>query len=157
MSKAINPFETIGYNSISAKILISVGKVGDLSRVYVKNKNSVRRSLCNLIQKKMIKKNKKGGLYLTEYGIIEFFKLELSQVDLLPVNKVCMVVFDVPEISKHWRNTLRKFLKGTCFFPLQKSVWISPFDAADKLMEILRFLKLENLVKIYIAEEIETR
>jgi CRISPR-associated endonuclease Cas2 len=105
----------------------------------------------------MIKKNKKGGLYLTEYGIIEFFKLELSQVDLLPVNKVCMVVFDVPEISKHWRNTLRKFLKGTCFFPLQKSVWISPFDAADKLMEILRFLKLENWVKIYIAEEIETR
>ncbi len=39
-----------------------------------------------------------------------------------------MLIFDVPEKERHYRDTLRKFLKQLRMGCLQKSVWITPQD-----------------------------
>lgn len=39
-----------------------------------------------------------------------------------------MLIFDVPEKERHYRDTLRKFLKQMRMGCLQKSVWITPRD-----------------------------
>jgi phenylacetic acid degradation operon negative regulatory protein len=39
-----------------------------------------------------------------------------------------MLIFDVPESERHYRDTLRKFLKQLRMGCLQKSVWITPRD-----------------------------
>lgn len=39
-----------------------------------------------------------------------------------------MLIFDVPESERHYRDTLRKFLKQLRMGWLQKSVWITPRD-----------------------------
>lgn len=156
MRKTKNPFNKIRSNTILAKILISIGEVGDLSITYIKNKNSIKKSLKRLIQRKLVKEEKNGKLHLTDLGLVEFLKLELSQTDLLPKGKICIVVFDIPEISRSWRDILRKFLRDSCFFPLQKSVWISQFDAAEKLSKIFNLLNLKKWIKVYNATEVGT-
>ncbi len=39
-----------------------------------------------------------------------------------------LLIFDVPETERHYRNTLRKFMKQMRMGCLQKSVWITPRD-----------------------------
>lgn len=148
--------KTIRPTSVSAKILISLGKNGDLSRVY-KNKRVIQKGLNRLIKRGFITTDRRKKIKLSKIGLIEFFKLELTQTDPLPENRVCLVVFDVPEISKETRDLIRKFLKNFCFFPFQKSVWVSQFNAAKPLCKILHLTKLNKWVKVFTATEATVR
>lgn len=154
MGQNKNIFKTIKPTSVSAKILISLGEVGDLSRVHA-NKRVVQKGRERLIKKGLIQVINQKKIKLSEAGLIEFFKLELTQTDLLSKNKICLVVFDVPEISKEVRNLLRKFLKDSCFFPFQKSVWISQFNMAKPLSKIFHLMKLDKWVRVFMATEVK--
>lgn len=156
MGQCKNIFKTIQPTSVSAKILISLGEVGDLSRVCV-NKRVIQKGQERLIKKGLIQFINQRKIKLSEAGLIEFFKLELTQTDLLSKNKICLVVFDVPEISKEVRNLLRKFLKDSCFFPFQKSVWVSQFDMAKPLSKIFHLTKLDKWVRVFTATEVKMK
>lgn len=156
MRKPKIKFNQINPGTGVAKILISVAQFGDISRVYSKNKKAVFSNLCRLKKRGLIKSDNSNGnnrFLLTKEGLIEFLKLELSQVDLLPEGKCCMVVFDIPEISRALREVLTIFLEDSCFIRIQKSVWISPFDAADLLARIFYLLEIDNWVRVFIVEE----
>lgn len=138
-----------------AEVLISIGRFGNTTRVYTKNKRAVSDGVKRLIKRNFIeiKDKKTKKFYLTEKGLIEFLKLELIRTDLLPDGRECMVVFDIPEAKRELREALRIFLEDACFIRLQKSVWISQFDAADLLAEIFYLLNLDKWVKVFLIEE----
>jgi DNA-binding transcriptional regulator PaaX len=48
-----------------------------------------------------------------------------------------LVIFDISQLKKFYREALRGKLKELAFYPLQKSVWIYPFDCRDEI-ELLR-------------------
>ena len=155
MRKPKIKFNQIKPNSNAAKVLVSIGRFGDTSRVYSKNKKSISTNISRLVEREFItiQKDDPRPFVLTKGGLIEFLKLELVQTDLLPKGKECMVVFDIQEKKRDLRDVLTIFLEESCFIRLQKSVWISPFDAAEKLAEIFKLLEIEKMVKVYTVEE----
>lgn len=88
---------------------------------------------------------------LTDKGAQELFRLRIMQADLFEDDRVCMVVFDVPEQASSFRKNLRHFLSTAGFIPIQKSVWISPFDAGRLLAEMFQG-KGRGWIRVYTAK-----
>lgn len=59
----------------------------------------------------------------------------------------CLILFDVPEYQRQYRNLLRKWLKQLGFLEWQKSVWISPYDWQDEFLKFISYLKLSPFVE----------
>jgi len=150
--------------SSSALLLFSVGARGTLNTWVeivptgtIKAKKKFSQDVSRLQEKKLIEKIKKDGKImarLTDRGFVEFLKLKLIGTEELPVGLICMVIFDIPEKEGDLRKLFREFLDSNYFVFLQKSVWISFFDATEILSELVVNLGLEEWVKVYISKEV---
>lgn len=69
--------------------------------------------------------------------------------------KWVMLIFDIPERKRKYRDDLRKSLYALGFQMLQKSVWISPYDVNQELEKIVRAYQIEGYIRIFLIEEIE--
>lgn len=163
MSKKVFRFKTIRPLSEAARILSFVGRHGGQKNwVEIKTsgttkaKQKTSRVLFHLRARGLVdvkKDKKKIRVCLTEKGAIEFWKLELISTDELPNGFYCLVVFDIPEKRAILRDLFRLFLKENCFFPLQKSVWISSFDMVKILKKIFTAWQIDGWVKIFVVCE----
>ena len=68
-----------------------------------------------------------------------------------------IVIFDIPETKKIMRNFFREKLQWLGFKQLQESVWISPYNIADEVEELIEFCHCENYVHYILVEEIDSR
>lgn len=105
------------------------------------------------------KKNHQIYVSLTEKGKS---KANWFQIDALKIKKPNkwdrkwrIVFFDISQLKKFYREAFRGKLKELCFYPLQKSVWIHPFDCYDEI-ELLRdfFGLTEKEVRFIKTEDI---
>ncbi|MBI2484692.1 hypothetical protein HYW18_00885 [Candidatus Uhrbacteria bacterium] len=96
---------------------------------------------------------KKYEVAITEKGWQEIFRLRVFDADLLPEEKMCMVVFDIPESHRSLRKLLRGFLESAGFMPIQRSVWISPFDAAEPITDLFRKSRHARWIRVFTVEE----
>lgn len=99
----------------------------------------------------LIEKDKK--IKLSEEGLTEYARIKVEQSNLLPEGIDCIVVFDIPESKRKIRTFLGKLLVSLAFLRIQKSVWISPFDNAEPLCELLKRLGLKKWVRIFTGKE----
>ena len=105
--------------------------------------------------------NKKGQLYisLTEKGRK---KAGWQQINSLKIKrpkkwdgKWRMVIFDIAQLKKLYREVLRGKLKQLGFRQLQKSIWIHPFDCQDEIDLLRDFFGLsDNELRLVLAEDI---
>ncbi len=66
-----------------------------------------------------------------------------------------IVIFDIAQLKKIYREALRGKLKELGFYPLQKSVWIYPFDCRDEVELLREFFGLtQKELRLIIAEDI---
>lgn len=66
-----------------------------------------------------------------------------------------LVIFDIAQLKKNYREALRSKLKELAFYPLQKSVWIYPFDCKDEIDLLRDFFGLsEKEVRLIVGENI---
>jgi DNA-binding transcriptional regulator PaaX len=66
-----------------------------------------------------------------------------------------IVIFDISQLKKFYREAFRGKLKELGFFPLQKSVWIHPFNCRDEIDLLRDFFGLkEKETRLIIAEDI---
>lgn len=68
-----------------------------------------------------------------------------------------IVVFDIPEKQKKMRNYFRGCLIGLGFRKLQESVWISPYNIADTVEELIDLCKAKEFVHYLLVEELDNR
>ena len=68
-----------------------------------------------------------------------------------------IVIFDIPETKKIMRNFFREKLQWLGFKQLQESVWISPYNIADEVEELIEFCDAGNYVHYILVEEIDSR
>jgi len=68
-----------------------------------------------------------------------------------------IVIWDIPEQKKLVRNLFRRNLKKWGFTPLQRSVWISKKHVADKLIDYIKYLKIEDWVLVIESDKIGPR
>jgi len=86
------------------------------------------------------------------------------QVDALEIKrprkwdeKWRIVIFDISQLKKFYRELFRGKLKELGFYPLQKSVWIHPFDCQDEIELLREFFGLtKDEVRLIVAENIES-
>lgn len=62
-----------------------------------------------------------------------------------------VVMFDIPETHRAMRNGFRKKLDYIGFFPLQKSIFVTPYPCEDEMEELCRSCRLRKYVLIFIA------
>lgn len=68
-----------------------------------------------------------------------------------------IVVFDVPEKKKKLRNYFRGRLIELGFRKLQESVWISPYNIADTVEELIELCRAKEYVHYLLVEELDNR
>ena len=104
-------------------------------------------------------KGKKGVLLTLKgqrKGLRAKFRL-YSEFKTRKDKKWIMVIFDIPEVKRKYRDDFRDFLISLGFQNLQKSVWVCPYDVLKELEEIIRIYSLDKFIRIFIIQEIEIK
>ncbi len=125
------------------------------------NKYNLQEAIRKLYQSKLIKykQNNDGTitLILNEKGK----KLALRyNLDNIKINKPerwdnlwRIVSFDIPEHYKKGRDALSSKLKKLGFYPMQKSVFVLPYDCKKEIDFITEIFGLRPFVRFIIAKE----
>lgn len=66
-----------------------------------------------------------------------------------------MIIFDVPEKKRKYRDYLRQMLKTLGFKELQKSTWVTPFPIPDFLKELLWEERIKHFTRFITIKEID--
>ena len=66
-----------------------------------------------------------------------------------------IVIFDIPEKDRVFRNILRAHLGELKFFKLQHSVFVSPHPFEDAILELTRLYSAQAYVRVITAEKID--
>ncbi len=99
------------------------------------------------------KKTETGLLIaLTDEGKVEKMRRCVETRRLLPNDRVCLVIFDVPEIASRGRREFRQFLKRLGFVMTQLSVWQSDRDLAEDVVAFIKQAKIAKWTAVYIAQ-----
>lgn len=125
-------------------------------------KKKVQDTFYNLRRQGLIEIKKKGRqiyIALTKEGKK---KAGIFQINSLKIKKPKkwdgkwrLVIFDISQLKKFYREAFRGKLKELGFFPLQKSVWIHPFDCQAEIELLREFFGLsEKEIRLVIAESI---
>ena len=112
------------------------------------NNRSLHAAIKKLYQSKMVvyreNNDKTITLVLTENGKEKTLIYNLDSIKLQQQDKWDglwrIVIFDVPERFKKGRNALSSKLKQLGLYPLQKSVFIYPYECKDEIDFIVEFL-----------------
>lgn len=126
-----------------------------------------RRALCEAVRKlyqsKLIdyKENNNGtvSLILSDGGKNRALRYNLEKIKIKKPAKWDglwrLVIFDIPEKFKQGRNALALKLKQLGFFPLQKSVFIFPYECKNEIDFIIEIFNLRPYVRFLIVKEID--
>ncbi|KKW32739.1 MAG: hypothetical protein UY76_C0018G0002 [Candidatus Uhrbacteria bacterium GW2011_GWA2_52_8d] len=76
-----------------------------------------------------------------------------SSTSLLPTPMIVLVTFDFPETARKARNSFRHYLKQVGFSQKQLSVWASKKSVMKEICLLIRTLKIEKWVNVYLAQE----
>lgn len=66
-----------------------------------------------------------------------------------------MVTFDIPEDKKKGRMALAEKLKEIGFYPMQKSVFIHPYECKDEIEFITEIFNLTPYVRFLRVKDID--
>ncbi len=102
----------------------------------------------------------KQAILITKKGINKAiaarFKLEKTKLQKRKDGKWIMIIFDIPQKHNKSRNLLRNILKNLGYKMFQQSVWITPYDVSEKTEELLQYYSLDNYIRTFLIEKIQT-
>ncbi|MBI2062776.1 MAG: hypothetical protein HYT61_00855 [Candidatus Yanofskybacteria bacterium] len=126
-----------------------------------KNKQDFYLAIHRLNKRGLIKKID-GTFRLTRRGEKEAFFAHLDAQALLYKPKKLkwdgywrMIIFDVPEKKRKYRDYLRQMLKTLGFKELQKSTWVTPYPIPDFLKELLWEERIKRFTRFINIKEID--
>lgn len=120
-------------------------------------KNSVRCTFYRARKKGYLKEVERKGCLrpeLTRKGKIKIIKHLIKDKEKEWDGLWRVIVFDIPEKKRKERKFLRDNLRILKFIPLQKSVWISPFDHGKELEMVLEELEIKDFIHYFMAKSI---
>lgn len=125
-------------------------------------RNSLYRSRDSLLDKgyiEFIKTDEGKKLRITQKGREYLSKLEGKAYRLEKPKrwdgKFRMVVFDIREKRRYHRDRLRATLELIGFYPLQRSVWVYPYDCEELVTLLKADFKIGKDILYVITERIE--
>ena len=64
-----------------------------------------------------------------------------------------LVIFDIPEKKRQGRRALAEKLKELGFYPVQKSVFIHPYECQDEINFITEIFNLRPYTRLFTVKE----
>lgn len=128
-----------------------------------RERRRVQKSLWHLEHAAFISttKGKKGRYRLTPKGWFKFAKMYAQQLkreqhtQKKPAGKTYLIIFDIPEQHRQFRDTLRTILYTLGYTQLQRSVFAGQdIKAFEFIGRIVANCDLEDRVKLVIAEKV---
>lgn len=126
-----------------------------------RDRYKVTRVIKNLKNKKLINIYEKEGeerIEITEKGKKRIVKYRIDELKLTRPKKWDgqwrIIMFDIPERFKKGRDALAKKMKDMEIYPMQKSVYICPFDCRDEIDFISEIFGVRKFVHYIIASDL---
>ena len=108
---------------------------------------------------KFKKEKDKTLVKITEKGKKRVLKYNLDTLKIKKPKKWDrkwrIVIFDIPNKKRLARNVLRNKLKELGFYPLQKSVFVFPYECKNEIDFIKRVYEITPYVKFIVGDSIE--
>lgn len=124
----------------------------------------MNRILQNLEKQKLIDIYEKGDdmvMEIAEKGKKRILKYKFDEMVIAKPKKWDgywrMIIFDIPERYKKGRDALTKKLKEMEIYPLQKSVFICPFECKDEIDFVSEFFGVGKFVHYFVVKEIDKK
>jgi len=124
-------------------------------------RKKIKRCLDALKRKKLVKffhKNGKEIVKITEKGKKRVQEYAFDEMKIPRPKKWDglwrLIIFDIPEEQKEGRDALSKKLKSMEFYPLQRSVFIHPFQCRKEVDFICDFFDIEQFVDYLIVKNL---
>ena len=154
---------TLGLSSSPRQYFHVLGKIQkDWKKI---NKHNFNRSIQNLSHKKLLEEktlpNNSFKLVLTSEGKCQAKTLSLlgSSINFKKPKrwdrKWRIILFDIPEKDRAFRNILREHLMELNFLKLQHSVFISPYPFERSILELVALYSAEPYVRVVTATKID--
>lgn len=122
----------------------------------------VNQAVRGLEKKKWVRIYQKGGkdiVEITEAGKKRVLEYNLDEMKLKIPKKWDgwwrIVMFDIPETKKRARGAISIKIKELGLYPIQKSVFVSPYPCKDEIDFIGEFFNARNHIIYIRAKEIE--
>ncbi len=127
------------------------------------NRQSLERAVNGLYRSKLLNQmTDKSGmttLVLSENGKKRALIFNLENIKIKKPEKWDgvwrVVISDVPEKLKNLRDTLRERVLKMGFYPLQKSVFVHPFNCSEEIEFITEFYNGKKFVRFILAHHID--
>lgn len=119
---------------------------------------SFKRSLIHLKSKKLITESSgtTTGFILTDLGLAELEKISPSYKDQRDwTGKIYLINYDLPVTKNTIRNSFRDFLKSIGCGMLQHSLWLTPYDPREKLLNYINENQLPRELVIVSSLNLE--
>ena len=125
------------------------------------NERALRKAIRKLYQSQLIdyKENNDGtvSLILTDKGKKKYLQYNPDAIKIPKPSRWDhlwrLVIFDIPEEKKKGRDALAAKLKGLGFYPVQKSVFIHPYECKNEVDFIVELFDLKSYVRFFIVKE----
>ncbi len=129
------------------------------------NQQNFNRSISRLTQEKLLEEKRLANgsfkLVLTKEGREQARKLSLlgSSIKFKKSKywdkKWRIVIFDIPEKDRGFRDVLRNHLRELDFKKLQHSVFVSPYAFERSILKLVRLYQSEKYVRVITAIKID--
>ena len=122
-----------------------------------KDRWRIKRTLYNLTKEKLVKitYDKKGNeiIKITDEGKKRVLKYKLDDMKISEPKKWDktwrLVMFDIPEAKRRARDAVNFKLQDLGFYPLQKSVFIFPYECRDEIDFVCEHFKIREFVNYF--------
>ena len=136
--------------------ILSLFDVGDSRDRY-----RIKRAIKTLENQRLVNVYEKNGINvveITEKGKKKSLIYNIDEVKIVRPKKWDgfwrIIIFDVPERFKKARDALSQKLRDMEFYPLQKSVFVCPFDCKNEIDFINEIFNTGKFVHYIVAKEI---
>lgn len=127
------------------------------------NQRNLRKTISKLYQSKMLcyKDNRDGTTEITlaENGKKRVLRYNLDTIKIKKSAKWDglwrIIIFDIPEHKKLARDTLSLKLKQFGMLPLQKSVFISPYECKNEVDFTTELFDIKPYVRFILAKDVD--
>lgn len=125
------------------------------------NKYLLKRNLKRLRKQKMVEMIEEDGqeiIKLTQKGHTKYLKFKLEELSLHGKRwdgKWRIVIYDIAKFKKNQQSAFRNILKYIHFLPLQKSVYLTPYQCDEQILYLREYFGIAEEVMIIRADKIE--
>jgi len=102
-----------------------------------------------------IKNNNEVMYKLTADGVILMLReMIANRKKKLPDGRQCFLMYDIPETAKESRHLFRQIISEANFKLIQRSVWVSEYNVAHNMLQIIQLSGMSKWVKVIEGKEI---